>query len=702
MIARLAVACCRDRFPELAAMRRTFVIALCLVVSAGALGGAWALLQQARLRRAVVAAALPAAKAVAPMVQAAAAAAPPAAVRAVATTPIPQDAAAIEKRRHDWLAWNRRTLQGAYDEVGKKDARWDEPARKAMELAARMFSREVDPEVTSSDVYTAARAAVDAGCDDPMLLYLYGRSSDGPNYPGQPEAIRRAKVAAQALTASRYPAIRRAVALQVSGNQALSVSDLGDEVRKEAERDFDAVLALLAENVAGDERNEFWEGTWLDNLVELTRGYRTLGVPAEAAYERIDAGLSKVADAKVLRLLYRGHFWFHYGWEARTNAFAPAVPAGGFEALEKRLAIARKALNQAWALEPGLSWAAEALLEIDKGIGGDRANMELWFERAMKANGDNRGACWSKLDWLDPKWYGSEEEMLAFGRACRDTKNWRTGITLLVGDAHLRIAGQRPGMGQVEYMALPEVWADIQPVYDEYLKHHPNDDIARSKFATLCYLGGHFREAEAQYVALGDRLTQWSEFPYVPLEQLKQNRQRTAEILMGRTASAGRLGWHFITGKNSDGQWKGNFPVQPEHTQEAGLFGVKVRNVFTCTADGVSYRIRVQAVPPALRSEGPERVLDAARAAVAEEHKGQPRAVREARLAYRPAQEYQIDAPDLRPKLIRVRTAVIGTRLYELSVTDSEADLDSKDANEFLDSFIFQEQASPARDAGRL
>src|SRR5262249_38319866 len=85
-----------------------------------------------------------------------------------ASAPIPQDAAAIEKRRHDRLAWNRRTLQEAYDRVGKKDPRWDEPARKALDLAARMFSLEIDPQITFNDVYAAARAALDAGCDDPM------------------------------------------------------------------------------------------------------------------------------------------------------------------------------------------------------------------------------------------------------------------------------------------------------------------------------------------------------------------------------------------------------------------------------------------------------------------------------------------------------------------------------------------------------
>ncbi len=453
--------------------------------------------------------------------------------------------------------------------------------------------------------------------------------------------------------------------------------------------------------MASDEHNEFWEANWLDTLLGLTRGYRTLGVSAEAAYERVDAGLSQVADAKVLRLLFRGIFWLEYGWEARTTAFAPAVPTGGFEALEKRLAVARTALNQAWQLQPGLGVAARTLIEIDKAIGGDRATMELWFDRAMRANGDDRAACLTKLDWLDPKWHGSAEEMLAFGRACRDTKNWRTGITLLVADAHWRVAGELGGMEQVKYMSLPAVWADIQPVYDEYLKHHPNDEVARSKFATFCYVGGHFREAEAQYLALGDRLTQWSEFPYVPLEELKRNRKHTEEILMGNPTPIGWPGWHFIGSKNNDGQWRVNVPDEAVGKQEAGILGAKVRNAWSCTAGGILYMIRVQPVPPALRNQGPERVLDAARAVIVKERGGQPRDLRDAKLANRPAQEYHIDAPDLRPKFIRVRTAVIGTRLYELSVTASETDVASKAANEFFDSFTFREQSSPSREAVR-
>jgi hypothetical protein len=440
----------------------------------------------------------------------------------------------MEKRRRERLEWNRRTVQGAYDTVGKTDPRWDEPARKAMELAARMFSEEVDPEITLPDVNQPAKAAIDAGCDDPLLVYLYTRSLVGPNFPGEEEMIRRMKDSAKALAASRYPAFRRAIALQLAGSYALSAKDAGEASRTEAESDFDAALGLLPESVATDERNAFWEDRWFDALNQLIKGYRQLGVAAPAAYERVDAGMAKLPELRVLQLLVRGYFWCTYGWEARTRAFAPDVPAGGFEALQERLEIARKALTEAWRLRPDDARAANYLLDIEKSVGGDRATMELWFERAMKADGDKYSACFTKLDWLDPKWHGSVEEMLAFGRACRATRNWRVGITVLDGDAHLRYAFMLEPAEEMKYLGSPEVWSEIKSVYDEYLEHHPNADVVRSKYAALGYLGGHYREAHAQFEALGDRLTVWPNFPNIPLESLNRIRDDAARLVAGR------------------------------------------------------------------------------------------------------------------------------------------------------------------------
>ena len=171
--------------------------------------------------------------------------------------PIRQDTASIQKRRREFLEWNRRTLTDAYDKVGKKDPKWDKLAHEALEHAARLFSLQLDPPVRMAEIYRPSKAAVDAGCDDPLVVCLLNRSARGKNYPGQEEMIRRMKVSGKALQASQYPAIRRAIALELAGTHALSVKNPSDADKKEAEAFFDASLALLPESAKSDERNEF-------------------------------------------------------------------------------------------------------------------------------------------------------------------------------------------------------------------------------------------------------------------------------------------------------------------------------------------------------------------------------------------------------------------------------------------------------------
>ena len=45
----------------------------------------------------------------------------------------------------------------------------------------------------------------------------------------------------------------------------------GEGSRKEAEREFDAGLALIGGDDAGGDRNEFWEDRWLFTLIDLLR-----------------------------------------------------------------------------------------------------------------------------------------------------------------------------------------------------------------------------------------------------------------------------------------------------------------------------------------------------------------------------------------------------------------------------------------------
>ena len=445
-----------------------------------------------------------------------------------ADRPIPQDAQRMGLRSRERLAWNRRTVGEAYDRVGKKDPRWDEPAREALDVAARMFAQQGDPPVMLADVQKPAKRAVEAGCDDPMILYLYARSSGG----AKPEEYReRIERAADAMTASGYPPIRRATALLIAADNKTNQKDATLKDREEVGRDVEAALDLLPRSVAEDPRGFDWEDAW-DRLLKVARadaGWAAEG-DVKAGFDRVDARLAKIRGVDALRLATKGDFYIGWAWDARTAAIAPLVGEEQFRAFHERLEQARAALEEAYRLNPNQPNVAQRMLTVEIGIGGDREAMEVWFERAMKADGNDREACLIKLDWLDPKWHGGEstDEMIAFGRACWATKNWRNGLSMLVADAHFRHASRLEWKELVKYLHDLKIHSEICEAIEEHLKHHPDDYPARSRYATLCYLGGWIGQAHAQFEILGDHLSPWQAFPNYPLATLKEFRATSA------------------------------------------------------------------------------------------------------------------------------------------------------------------------------
>ena len=456
--------------------------------------------------------------------------------------PIPQDAARMGERARERLEWNRKTLEGGYERVGKKDPRWDKPAREALDLAARMFSEQYEPVVRPADVHAATKKAVDAGCDDPMIRYLHARSSVGSDFPNWEEYDKLLQDASDAMGASKYSPYRRAVAMEAANGLRARRPRLNQDGRVELQRKLDAILDLLPKSLAEDPRGDDWEDGWYREINRLIGAHRHLGGDYKDAFDRVDARLARIKEIEPLRLAVKGNFLLMWGWETRTNEVAVNVTDEQFRIFVSRLREARATLTKAWELRPGEPHVAERMLGVEKGIGqGDRSTMEMWFERAMATEGDDHLACLDKLDWLDPKWYGDPagDQMIAFGRACAATKNSHSGITLLVADAHFRHWARLPqGNPRVQYMRDPQVWNDVRTVYLEYLKHHPDDDAQRSKFAMICYLGAHYPMAHEQFKVLGDRLTVWPHAPKMPIERLRKAREQTANIMARQRGGA--------------------------------------------------------------------------------------------------------------------------------------------------------------------
>ena len=305
--------------------------------------------------------------------------------------PIPQDAAKREAQDRSAVAWTECTIAQPFEKIGKKDPRWDAKARASVALAAKKFTGWAGTAIRAEDVYKAAKDAVDAGCDDPLVLYFYARMSTGPDYPGDAEYERRMVAAAAALEKSQYPPIRRANALcQAAGLKAVHKDD--PAARKEAERLLAAMLALLPESVKVDGTGPEASQIWYELLFEAFHTWKALGDDSKGAYDKIDEAIAKESSAKALRLQVRGTFYKNYAWEARGNGFAETVTEEGFRKFHERLEEAGKALEAAWKLRPDDGRTASLMLIVELGIGdGDRDRMERWFRRGARSRSRQQG-----------------------------------------------------------------------------------------------------------------------------------------------------------------------------------------------------------------------------------------------------------------------------------------------------------------------
>jgi len=77
-----------------------------------------------------------------------------------------------EVRQAVWR-YGQRTLSQAYQRLGKHDARWDKAAVKYAERSALFFAQ-MPGAPDQRELLAQGKALIGLGCDDPLMLYLYG------------------------------------------------------------------------------------------------------------------------------------------------------------------------------------------------------------------------------------------------------------------------------------------------------------------------------------------------------------------------------------------------------------------------------------------------------------------------------------------------------------------------------------------------
>ncbi len=206
-----------------------------------------------------------------------------------------------------------------------------------------------------------------------------------------------------------------------------------------------------------------------------------------------------------LMKLIRGNRFVGLAWYARGGELASEVPASQWPIFEAHLKRAATELEAAWELNPKQHLIAEEMMSVELGQGKGRDQLELWFQRAMRLDTNNVNACCNKLLYLEPKWYGSAKDEIAFGRECVASTNWGGKVPLMLVRAHRALTEYLPKDKEKRdaYWQTPSVWDDVQSAYTKYFKANPKDLKEHKDYAVLAYTGQHWDVLNEQLTVLG-------------------------------------------------------------------------------------------------------------------------------------------------------------------------------------------------------
>jgi hypothetical protein len=122
----------------------------------------------------------------------------------------------------------------------------------------------------------------------------------------------------------------------------------------------------------------------------------------------------------------------------------------------------------------------------------------------MDKHPDNYDACSKKLRYLEPKWYGSPDEMLRFGHECVDSETWIGNVPLVLRDAHESLANYVEKDKRAAYWKQPEVWPDLKASFEKFFQLNPDATRWRHNYARYAYWCEQWDDLNEQLKLLGE------------------------------------------------------------------------------------------------------------------------------------------------------------------------------------------------------
>lgn len=411
-----------------------------------------------------------------------------ASVVAIASKPVVWNTntlSAADVRNKDREFRVRQYLEG-YKKFGKRDSSVDAESLRLIESwIAFNFGTASEKTNTPPLSELSDRLVADPACTDPLVLTIAAVQAVELH-----EAIRRLERAVSGFEQSPYPAYPKFYATVLLAEKL---------IRDKSDRQpvLDAAAKRRLQEALED-------GSLLPKDQDVMAELLIMGWGSRF-FDRNAAAIHPIAAAagdsfKWLALVLEGEFEIQEAWRARGGGYADSVSDKGWEGFRNHLAKARKCLTEAWQLHPELPLAAGRMIYVSLGDSGIE-EMRLWFDRAVAAQIDYSKA-WSDLRWgLRPRWYGSQEAMLAFGVTAANTRRFDTDVPRILFDAINDLESELELPRGQHIFGREDVWPHLQGMYEGYIAEPSEAESRngwRSTYSAIAYLAKKYDVAKTQ------------------------------------------------------------------------------------------------------------------------------------------------------------------------------------------------------------
>lgn len=333
-------------------------------------------------------------------------------------TLLEKDFAAAER---DW--GTRLLLQPAQQRW--KGQPWAEEATALVEAVLDQFEKDHVDELALAPLAGRFRELLKKTSDDPLLLVFGAQAIFGENEDWRESRPLLEKALAQPGLSGAQEMMAAYVRWLVARTEGLNTDELQMHW-----------LSAMERSLADGSYDE------VSHIVLVRHHIKTLD-SAKPGRANLLENYSRSVEASSLpewvKCTLRGKTEKELAWVKRGGDWAGNVNDTQWKGFAEHLKSARDLLGRAARLRPDRPEPAGSMIGVAMGEGMDFKELRAWFDRSVSAQFDYLPA-YSSMLWAGrPRWGGSHEFMLAFGKACAETKRYDTAVPSRLMTAALEV-----------------------------------------------------------------------------------------------------------------------------------------------------------------------------------------------------------------------------------------------------------------------